>query len=91
MNTTTANGAVAFHWDNPEDYNKFGRAQLCDLFNMSRDATKEEVIAKLPVVWNYNQATDYSGTWVIALMFYMRNIRKSKYETEQNKALVRMP
>lgn len=76
MNTITAtdNGAIAFRWSNIPGvslYEQKGKSNLCELFNMTRGASEIDVLEKLPVVWRYDNVA------YVALMFYMRNIRKN--------------
>lgn len=45
---------------------------ICDIINMSRGTYEKDIVDRLPLVWAY----DTSGIWYVALMFYVRNIRK---------------
>jgi hypothetical protein len=63
----TNNGAVAREWK------QTSTTAICDIFNMSRGVCENDIVDKLPLVWAY----DTSGIWYVALMFYMRNIRKT--------------
>jgi hypothetical protein len=62
----TNNGATAHEWK------QISSTVICDIFNMGRGVCENEIVNKLPLVWAY----DTSGIWYVALMFYMRNIRK---------------
>ena len=74
MNTISANQEIKTNYDtNIYDCDEIEKVSICDIFNMTRDATEKDVISKLPMVWNYGNKTN--GVWVVALMFYMRNIR----------------
>jgi hypothetical protein len=62
----TNNGVVAHEWKQTPT------TAICDIFNMSRGVCENDIVNKLPLVWAY----DTSGIWYVALMFYIRNIRK---------------
>jgi hypothetical protein len=62
----TNNGTVVDEWE------QISTTAIYDIFNMSRGVCENEIVNKLPLVWAY----DTSGIWYVALMFYMRNIRK---------------
>lgn len=72
----TDNGAVAYDWGVTE------KASICDIFNMTRGANEEDIVKKLPMAWNYGN--EPNGTWFVALMFFMRNIRKNTYDIGEN-------
>lgn len=49
---------------------------ICDIFNMTRGTSEKDIVDKLPMVWTYDENVKKPGVWFIALMFFMRNIRK---------------
>ena len=61
----TDNGAVAYEW------NDTARTHVCELFNMSRGVSMKDVMSRCPTIWAYDMEL------FVALMFYMRDIRKN--------------
>lgn len=53
------------------DWETTARSYVCDLFNMSRGASEEDVTSRCSDIW------DYDMDLFIALMFYMRCVRKN--------------
>jgi hypothetical protein len=48
---------------------------ICDIFNMPRGSSEIDIVSKLSLVWSYG-SNEKAGIWYVALMFYMRSIRK---------------
>ena len=65
----TNNLAIIYDWQSSPI------SALCDIFNMDRYASEIDIISKLPLVWSY-RCDENIGELYIALMFYMRSIRK---------------
>jgi hypothetical protein len=63
----TNDDTIEYNW------NQNAKNYICDIFNMTRDSfEKNTILPKLQTVYDYDE-----GITLVALMFYMRNIRKS--------------
>lgn len=51
--------------------NTMAKTHVCELFNMSRGANEEDVVSLCPIIWEYDMDL------FVALMFYIRDIRKN--------------
>jgi hypothetical protein len=71
--TSTKNGSMKYDWGIS------ARSDICELFNMSRGASKHDVVRRCPIIWCYDMDL------FVALMFYMRGIRKDPVEDITNR------
>jgi hypothetical protein len=60
----------------------FEKIYIIEIFNSEKNAIEEDIVNKLEMVWNYTEHNMECGIWFVALMFYLRNIRQSKYMIE---------
>lgn len=65
QNTQTDNGAVAYEWDTN------AKTNTCELFNMARGASEQDIVSRCLAIWQHDMDL------FVALMFYMRDIRKN--------------
>jgi hypothetical protein len=72
--TQTQNGAVAFSWNDLD-----GKEAIISVFNTCRSNDLDSICFQnmFPVIWNYNPIQ------YVALMFYLRNIRKTNVNNTQ--------
>jgi hypothetical protein len=67
---------------------------ICNIITLSRYIYEEDIVNNFPMIWtytgNFNCTNDVKirGVWFIALMFYLRNIRKNSHVIDTSQTVV---
>ena len=81
MNTNTSFENISLLYTNGfmYDITYLNKISIIRIFNSKRNDIEEDIVNKLEMVWNYTENNMGCGVWFVALMFDLRNIRRSKY------------
>ena len=79
--------SIKASYDNGIDFSwcpqETAKNYLRDIFRMDRDVLEYDVYSRLHMIWDHIDIFK-DGAWVIALMFYIRNIREFSYTIDNS-------